>query len=220
MKAYGYARVSTARQAEEGLSLGTQQRQIEGYAQMRGLPVERLFVEEGVSGSVPLGERPEGRKLLAALKPGDALIAAKLDRAFRSALDALQVVRDLTRKGVALHLLDLGGDVTNGHGKLFMTIVAAFAEAERDRIRERISDVKRDQRRQGRYLGGIVPFGFRPGPDGALEPVPAEQAVIVRVRELRQAGKPLRAIRAAVEGDFGRKLSLDALSRLVKAEGA
>ena len=46
------------------------------------------------------------------------------------------------RRGVKLHLLDLGGDIAgNGISKLFLTIAAAFAEAERDRIRERIGQV-------------------------------------------------------------------------------
>ena len=77
--------------------------------------------------------------------------AAKLDRLFRSALDALKVVEDLKKRGVALHLLDLGGDISgNGLSKLFLTIAAAFAEAERDRIRERIGQVKADQKARGR----------------------------------------------------------------------
>ena len=62
--------------------------------------------------------------------------------------------------------------------KLFLTIAAASAEAERDRIRERVAQVKRDQRQRGRYLGGKVPYGFRVGAEGALEAVPEQQAVI------------------------------------------
>jgi hypothetical protein len=50
-------------------------------------------------------------------------------------------------RGIKLHLLDLGGDIAgNGLSKLFLPIAAAFAEAERDRIRERISQVKADQK--------------------------------------------------------------------------
>jgi hypothetical protein len=72
------------------------------------------------------------------LKPGDTVITAKLDRMFRSALDALGVLADLKTKGVSLHMIDLGGDVTgNGISKLVFTILSAVAEAERDRIRER-----------------------------------------------------------------------------------
>ncbi len=86
-------------------------------------------------------------------------------------------------------------------GKAFFTIAAAFAEAERDRIRERITDVKRDQRRRGRYLGGTVPFGYRVGPAGGLVEVPEQQAAIRRAVELRDAGKSLRAIAEAMRGE-------------------
>jgi len=61
---YGYVRVSTDRQAEEGESLGAQQRTIEGYALMLGVKVDHVFVERGVSGSKPLRDRPQGAKLL------------------------------------------------------------------------------------------------------------------------------------------------------------
>src|SRR5580765_5812904 len=115
MPVYGYARVSTVRQAEEGESLGVQQRQIAGYAMTLGLTVEHVYVERGVSGSKPLAERPEGTALLAALRPGDVVITPKLDRMFRSALDALDVLGGLQKGGVSLHMVDLGGDVT-GNG--------------------------------------------------------------------------------------------------------
>jgi putative DNA-invertase from lambdoid prophage Rac len=196
MTVYAYARVSTIDQAEDGESLGVQERQIAGYAQMLGVEVDRVFVERGVSGAKPLADRPEGAKLLAAIKPGDVVIATKLDRLFRSALDALQVGEALKAGGVHLHLLDLGGDITNGMSKVFFTIAAAFAEAERDRIRERIQDVKRDQRERGRYLGGAAPFGYAVAPGGELVEDPAQQAAINEMRAMRGAGLSLRKIAA------------------------
>lgn len=211
---YGYARVSTLAQADDGESLGVQQRQVEGWCHMQGTTLASVFVERGVSGSILLSDRPEGARMLGALARGDTVVAAKLDRLFRSALDALQMVEALRQRGVHLVLLDLGGDIaSNGMGKLFLTIAAAFAEAERDRIRERIATVKRDQRDRGRYLGGKVPFGYRIGDGGALLPVDAEQAAIRSIRAMREAGKPLRAIRAALATD-GLSLSLDAIQRI------
>ena len=79
---YGYARVSTLAQANEGESLDVQQRVIGGYATMQGLKLDKVFVERGVSGSKPLGDRPEGAALLAVLQPGDTVITPKLDRMF------------------------------------------------------------------------------------------------------------------------------------------
>lgn len=72
------------------------------------------------------------------------------------------VLSQFKKRGVALHMIDLGGDVTgNGISKLVFTILSAVAEAERDRVRERIATVKQDQKMRGRYLGGIVPCGWR-----------------------------------------------------------
>lgn len=80
MATFGYCRVSTAKQAAEGESLDVQRRQIEGYAHMHGLALEEIVVEEGVSGSVPVAERPAAGPLFAKLTKGDAVIAPKPDR--------------------------------------------------------------------------------------------------------------------------------------------
>ena len=200
MATYGYTRVSTARQVDEGQSLDVQQRTITGYAMIHGLDVARTFVEAGVSGSVPIADRPQGKALLGILRTGDAIITSRLDRMFRSALDALAVLADLKRRGVTLHMIDLGGDVTgNGISKLVFTILSAVAEAERDRIRDRIAQVKADQKLRGLYLGGRVPFGFRQVADG-LEQEREHEATLARMRLLRDQGKSYRAISLAIGG--------------------
>ncbi len=194
MAIYGYVRVSTAAQADDGESLGGQRRQVAGYAMAQGWDLDRTYVERGVSGGKALSDRPEGAKLLKRLRRGDTVIGPKLDRLFRSALDALQVCADLKRQGVSLHLLDLGGDVTgNGVAGLFMKIAAAFAEFERDRIAERQRDVKRDMRARGKYLGGYTPFGHRVE-DGELVEVPKEQAAIRAMVSMRAKKLSLRVI--------------------------
>jgi putative DNA-invertase from lambdoid prophage Rac len=194
-RVYGYARVSTTMQADEGESLDVQQRMIAGYAMQQGLTIEKTYVERGVSGSKPLEERPEGSALLRALQPGDTIITPKLDRMFRSALDALGVLEQMKEAGIALHMIDLGGDTTtNGVSKLVFTILSAVAEAERDRTRERIIDVKRDQKQRGRYLGGVVPFGWRVDQDGALVEVPEQQRAIRKMKTMRAKGASLRTI--------------------------
>src|SRR5271165_6769258 len=216
MAIYGYCRVSTLRQANEGESLDVQRRQIEGYALMHGLAVDEVVVEEGVSGSVPVEDRPVGGPLFAKLKRGDIVIAAKLDRLFRSALDALKVVESLKTRDIKLHLLDLGGDIAgNGLSKLFLTIAAAFAEAERDRIRERIGQVKADQKARGRYLGGKIPFGFRRGETGELVEVPAEQEAIREMVALRVQGKGLRAIAEVMQAK-GHRISHEGVAGVLR----
>jgi putative DNA-invertase from lambdoid prophage Rac len=188
-----------------------------GYVHMHGLVLDEIVVEEGVSGSVPLNDRPAGGTMLARLKAGDIVIAAKLDRCFRSALDALNVVEQLKARGVKLHLLDLGGDIAgNGLSKLFLTIAAAFAEAERDRIRERVAQTKADQKARGRYLGGKVPFGFRIGNDGQLVEHEAEQKAIRTMIAMRREGVALRPIAAAM-AKRGFKISHEAVKQVIAA---
>jgi hypothetical protein len=90
---------------------------------MHALTLVGVVIEEGVSGSVPVEDRPVGGQLFATLHRGDIVIAAKLGRLFRSALDALKVVESLKTRGVKLHLLDLGGD---GGGAFEATAAGRF----------------------------------------------------------------------------------------------
>src|SRR6516165_237112 len=154
---------------------------------MKGWQVAEFFIEAGVSGSVPLADRPEGQRLLTALQPGDVVVAAKLDRAFRSAADALETLEELKKDKIGLHLIDLGGDVCgNGISKLVFTILSAVAENERDRIRERIRDAKRHRAEQRLYNGGKRQFGWDLV-DGRLVPNATEQAVTERMKSMRAA---------------------------------
>jgi DNA invertase Pin-like site-specific DNA recombinase len=171
---------------------------------MKGWAVTEMFVEAGVSGSVPLADRPEGARLLSGLRSGDIVISAKLDRAFRSAADALGTLEQLKDDKVSLHLIDLGGDVCgNGISKMVFTILAAVAEGERDRIRERIRDAKRHLASQGIFSGGKRPFGFEivgeDKKDRRLVPNPTEQRTIARMQAMRKEGATFRAIGAEVD---------------------
>lgn len=206
MAVYGYSRVSTDKQVEDGNSLPVQERQLSGWAMMQGTELACVFVEEGVSGSMPLGQRPQGRLLLEALEAGDIVVATKLDRVFRSALDALQITEQLAKRKVRFVLLDLG-EVTDGLSKLFLTITAAFAEAERDRIRDRIRTAKRDGKQRGRYLGGKIPFGYRVDPQGALVEHEDEQAIAAHLKQLSQR-MSIRKARLAVMEQHGCTMSL------------
>lgn len=219
MAVYGYVRVSTERQADEGESLGQQERKIKGYALMQGMILDRVFIERGVSGAKPLADRPEGAVLLEILAPGDVVITSKLDRMFRSAVDALNICDLLKSENISLHMIDLGGDVTgNGISKLVFTILSAVAEAERDRIRERIRDMKTDQRQRGRYLGGVIPFGWNKGENGQLMPVPTEQDAIVCMMQMHKAGRSLRNIAHAMTAE-GFALSHAGVGKIIKRQG-
>jgi putative DNA-invertase from lambdoid prophage Rac len=207
-RTFAYCRVSTDMQAEDGQSLEVQRRQLEGWAMQRGAPLDHIVVEAGVSGAVPFNERPEGGRLWADIRKGDVLVASKLDRMFRSASDCLAVVEAFKARGASLFLLDLNGgadDVSgNGIARLFLTIVSAFAEFERDRIGERIRATKRQQKARGEYLGGPPPFGWSHDVERRLVPVPEQQKAIRRIQKL------------AGEGLSPYKISADLATRGVK----
>jgi DNA invertase Pin-like site-specific DNA recombinase len=214
MATYGYARVSTAEQAKDDrTSLQTQVRRIEGIAHAAEWTIDAMFVEAGVSGTIPFQERPEGGKLWATLQPGDNLITAKLDRLFRNATDALTTADHLKARGVGLILLDIGMEsVTTGTSasRLFFGMLALMAEFERSRTRERIAENRAARRQRGGNPGGKVPFGYSvvgKGRGSVLVPNQAQQAAIVTAKALRAEGKSLRAIQAALHQQFGFKVA-------------
>jgi DNA invertase Pin-like site-specific DNA recombinase len=218
-RCYGYARVSTDRQSNEGHSLGDQESRIRGYAQSVGLTLDAVFVEAGVSGGKRLSLRPKGGELLATLRPGDHVIATKLDRCFRSACDALNVAEDFRAKGVHLHLLDIGGDVTgNGVAKLVFNILAAVAEMERGRISERVRSVKQHRRQAGYFTGGHVARGFNVTDDGKLVADDRWQQCLSGMRQMRAEGMTYRAIAAAVSADFGLTLDHSTIFRVLNGK--
>lgn len=211
-----YCRVSTRPQVE-GDSLEVQERQVRGRALQEGQELAHVYIERGVSGSRPLDERPQGRELLNALRPGDTLIAPKLDRIWRSATDALSSLEWFKKRGIRLILLDVG-EVTaeRGVGSLLFGVLAAVAQFEKERNAERVRDMKQHEKEQGKYRGGRVPLGYRVGEDKTLVPDPTEQAVLALALRLSGEGKSLRRIQQAVSESLGFKMSHMAISRIIR----
>jgi putative DNA-invertase from lambdoid prophage Rac len=165
---YGYIRVSTLEQANDGDSLETQQKHINSYSALKGYetPLENFITERGVSGNLEFESRPEASKLFERLEAGDILIFSKPERAFRNTRNALNTVHELKPRGVSVHFIDLGGDVANdGIGSVIFTILSAFATFERDRIATRIREVKQVQKADGKFLGSFTRFGYRVSED-------------------------------------------------------
>lgn len=160
---YAYTRVSTTEQAgDDKTSLAEQERRCRAAAIMRGGDVAEVFSDPGVSGSVPLFDRPSGKRLCDTIRAGDTIIAAKMDRMFRSTRDALQSVELLQARGVGVVLVDIGADAVteSGTSKLFFSILAAVAEFERFRIAERNIEGRRGKKSRGGFIGGEAPYGY------------------------------------------------------------
>jgi len=183
-----YARTSTA---EQSVSLDEQARACCAYARARGRAVAGVYVDEAVSGSTPFATRPAAAAILAAVSEGrvDGIVAVRLDRLFRSASDCLTAVTAWERRGLALHLVELGGqsvDTSSATGRLFVSMLASFAEFERNLIRDRTRSALRELKHQRRRTG-TVPYGFRSF-DGALCADEAEQSTVTRARQWRARG--------------------------------
>lgn len=203
MSTYGYTRVSTSEQADDRSSLADQERRIRGAALMRGADIRKVFCDPGVSGGLPISKRPSGAEMMATIRTGDTIVAAKMDRIFRSAEDALVTAARLQEMGVKLIIADMGPDpvTENGAAKLFFTMLAAFAEFERNRIAERVRDGRTAKAARGGSIGGIAPYGKRvsgSGRNAVLVDDPEEARTVAKARLLRQQGLSLRGISAAL----------------------
>ncbi|GAA3172647.1 recombinase family protein [Nonomuraea roseoviolacea] len=101
-------------------------------------------------------DRPGLAAALDYLRPGDTLVVWKLDRLGRSTKDVLIIAEDLHDQGIGLKILTgrLAGNYSpTGEGKFFFTMMAAFAELERDIIRERTIAGVQAARDRGQRLG-------------------------------------------------------------------
>jgi len=217
MAIFGYVRVSTITQAREGESLEAQRRQVISYAASKGLElaVENVYVEAGVSGGTEFQDRPEGAKLINLVQSGDMVIFPKLDRAFRNTRNALNVLHELKGKGVQVHFIDLGGDVTgNGVGAIVFTILSAFATFERERIAARIREVKQLKKSQGKFTGGRRAFGYEIV-DSVKVPREDEQAVIREMQQMRSGGAGYREIAEWMASTQERKMTFMGVKRVL-----
>jgi DNA invertase Pin-like site-specific DNA recombinase len=165
---YGYARASTGEQLD---TLKIQQEVVEKEYLHRfkdkGYAWGGVYTDQGVSGGVCFANRPEGFKLNLAMERGDVVIISKLDRGFRNAGDFLNVLKDLARREVALVMLDMNLDTSTPVGRLMASILAVFAEFERDRMRERQAESIAQRRAEGRPTQGNPPYGLKiTGPRG------------------------------------------------------
>lgn len=195
-RAFGYARVSTIAQATEGESLDVQRERLEALCTLNGLALHEIFAEEGVSGAKPLRQRPQGSRLWASLKSGDVIVCLKLDRLTRSPRDALELLEACRARGVGLIIGDMGtGDVTKGAvSAMLVGILSSVAGFERERNGERVAEVKAAQRRDGRYLGGPVPFAHVLVERDGEKYVQVDEQLRDRVLDLRRREFSVRGI--------------------------
>jgi site-specific DNA recombinase len=217
MHAIGYVRVSTDRQAEQGVSLEAQEAKIRAMATVQGADLSEVIVDGGESAKSL--NRPGLQRLLALVNAGglDAVIVAKLDRLTRSVKDLCGLLELLEKRKVALISVAESLDTGSATGRLVITIMGAVSQWEREAIGEQTRDALSHKRGKGERVGNIE-FGYRLASDGLhLELDSSEQAALAMIRQLR--GRSFRAIAGALNqsGHRTRRSTLWRLESVVRA---
>jgi DNA invertase Pin-like site-specific DNA recombinase len=137
---YGYARVSTGGQSEAAQ-----------VRQLRAAGAKKVF-REVASGAKT--DRPQLRRLLAEVGPGDVVTVTRLDRLARSTRDLLNTLAAITGKKAGFRsLADAWADTTTAHGRLMLTVLGGLAEFERELIRARTGEGRERAKARGQSLG-------------------------------------------------------------------
>lgn len=202
-----YPRVST----EDQMDRGTIETQIQfgtKYCDLHEIPLEdpHLFKDDGVSGTIPFHERPGGNRLIEDAKAGKIKIVLvyKLDRLGRTARVILNAIYDLEQYGVQVRSMTEPFDTSTPAGRFALTILAGVADLDRTSTLERLWLGANRWAREGKWLGGIVPYGYYINEEGFLEinenPIPGfdmSEAGVIRLMYKLVAEQGMSTIKVA-----------------------
>lgn len=174
-----YCRVSSDEQAERG-TIDNQITFAQQYADLHHLDIYDVYKDDGVTGTIPLQDRPEGHRLLqdAADERFTLVVFYKMDRLGRSTRVILNAVEALSQHGVGVQSMSEPFDTATPSGRFMLTMFAGVAELDRANILDRMYQGTLRHARLGKWCGGPAPFGYRLQ-DGYLviseEPMPGQQ---------------------------------------------
>lgn len=190
-----YARVSTDEQAQAG----TVQAQLEAcraYCLQQGWEVVQEYIDEGVSGAVPLEARPAGSRLVVDSQAGrfHVVVVSYLDRLSRDVPSGATAYRRLKAQGTPVVAVHQQFDASP-LGSFLTSLFFAFAEYERNLITERTKAGRYRRVREGKYQASIRPYGYLyDRATGQLVPHPEEAERVRRMFRWAREGMGLRAI--------------------------
>lgn len=156
-----YARVSGAEQGQHGTSLDSQREAFGRWCREVGAPEPQVFVEVESGGDGARERRTEQARLMAELREGDVVLVARQDRWSRSTLHLLESVGQIERAGARFYSISERFDPSTPDGRFATTIMAAVAEQEHARIRDRTVGARKRLRALGQWTEGAVPLGYR-----------------------------------------------------------
>jgi len=165
IKVAGYGRMSTDKQQ---MSPAVQEQAVRDWFEYQtkagkwddGAEFVGMFVDKAVSSRIDLLDRPCGEHIITVLNPGDVIVAAKYNRAFRSAADAERTLARLNEAGILLVFLDLNIDTSTANGKLMAGVLAVVSEHERNLRSETTKDALAFRRRTGHAVC-LPPWGWQ-----------------------------------------------------------
>ena len=193
--AFGYIRVSTVMQVQDGFSLETQESKIYAECRKNNLFLKSIYIDKGISGG-SLEKRLSLEKLRTELKENQWIIVTSVSRLARNTKDLLSLAEEIENKKCHLIIIDLNMDITSPSGKLVLTLMASQAQFERELTSERVKGVLQHLKNAGN-LRSKPRFGWKMNPDrtpGAAIHIrnEEEQEIIKRLRSLRQRNTDLK----------------------------
>lgn len=217
MTNYAYIRVSHVESLTK-TSLDTQERTIKSYAKSNGFEIDYVY-SEVVSGGVDFKKRKVFSKFLKQLKRGDRIVVSRTDRLVRKILFMLQFVDEMKKKGIQLHICNLGNVTDEGLSRIILNVLSVFAETERLQISERIRASKSLAQKDRKYLGGYCEYGYKIcSKTKKLIPSDKEFEILQSMISLRVDGLGYRKISEEIKNKFSRKIDFAQIYRILQRE--
>jgi DNA invertase Pin-like site-specific DNA recombinase len=216
MTNYAYIRVSHVESLTK-TSLDTQERSIKSYSKSNGFEIDYVY-SEVISGGVDMKKRKVFSKFLSKLKRGDRIIVSRVDRLVRKILFLLQFVEDMKKKGIELHIANLGNVSDEGMSRMILNLLGVFADVEICQISERVRASKHLAKKDRKFLGGYLEFGYMKDEDNKLIPNPKEFEILQSMISLRIDGLGYRKISDEIKNKFSRRIDFAQIYRILKRD--
>ncbi|MDQ0268928.1 site-specific DNA recombinase [Cytobacillus purgationiresistens] len=153
--------MSTEEQAKHGYSIAAQQEKLEAFCLSQGWEISNIYIDDGYSAKDL--NRLKFNIMMEEIRKGgiDVLLVYRLDRLTRSVVDLYSILKILDEYNCNFKSATEVYDTTNAMGRLFITLVAAIAQWERENLAERVRLGMEKKAKLGLWKGGTPPYGYK-----------------------------------------------------------